>query len=128
MRRGPNRRLQPEAERREVVDVELVQNIFAKMARIPPKPFRHPIGSVSHLERDLKLVILGQDRAIGALTSAIKMSRSGSETSAPQWVRSFFPGPTGWVKLRYRQLALAMGVDSFASTCPSTWKDILCRG
>ncbi len=110
---GANRRLQPEAERREVVDVELVQNIVAKMARIPPKTVSASDRDVlSHLERDLKLVIFGQDRAIGALTSAIKMSRSGlGDEQRP--VGSFlFSGPTGVGKTEVtRQLALAMGVE-----------------
>ncbi len=110
---GANRRLQPEAERREVVDVELVQNIVAKMARIPPKTVSTSDRDVlSHLERDLKLVIFGQDRAIGALTSAIKMSRSGlGDEQRP--VGSFlFSGPTGVGKTEVtRQLALTMGVE-----------------
>ena len=110
---GANRRLQPEAERREVVDVELVQNIVAKMARIPPKTVSASDRDVlSHLERDLKLVIFGQDRAIGALTSAIKMSRSGlGDEQRP--VGSFlFSGPTGVGKTEVtRQLALTMGVE-----------------
>ena len=110
---GANRRLQPEAERREVVDVELVQNIVAKMARIPPQTVSASDRDVlSHLERDLKLVIFGQDRAIGALTSAIKMSRSGlGDEQRP--VGSFlFSGPTGVGKTEVtRQLALTMGVE-----------------
>jgi len=110
---GANRRLQPEAEREEVVDVELVQNIVAKMARIPPKTVTASDRDVlSHLERDLKLVIFGQDRAIGALTSAIKMSRSGlGDEQRP--VGSFlFSGPTGVGKTEVtRQLAMTMGVE-----------------
>ena len=110
---GANRRLQPEAERDEVVDVELVQNIVAKMARIPPKTVSASDRDVlSHLERDLKLVIFGQDRAIGALTAAIKMSRSGlGDEQRP--VGSFlFSGPTGVGKTEVtRQLAMTMGVE-----------------
>ncbi|MCH2376474.1 MAG: AAA family ATPase, partial [Planctomycetes bacterium] len=110
---GANRRLQPEAERREVVDVELVQNIVAKMARIPPKTVSASDRDVlSHLERDLKLVIFGQDRAIGALTSAIKMSRSGLGDERRPVGSFLFSGPTGVGKTEVtRQLALAMGVE-----------------
>ncbi len=61
-------RLQPEATRPKVVDVDLIQNIVAKIARIPPKNVSASDRDVlRHLERDLKLVIFGQDRAIGAL-------------------------------------------------------------
>jgi len=110
---GANRRLQPKAEREEVVDVELIQNIVAKMARIPAKTVTASDRDVlGHLERDLKLVIFGQDRAIGALTSAIKMSRSGlGDEQRP--VGSFlFSGPTGVGKTEVtRQLAMTMGVE-----------------
>jgi ATP-dependent Clp protease ATP-binding subunit ClpA len=110
---GANRRLQPEAERQAVVDVELIQNIVAKMARIPPKTVSASDRDVLRsLERDLKLVIFGQDRAIGALASAIKMSRSGlGDEHRP--VGSFlFAGPTGVGKTEVtRQLAMTMGVE-----------------
>jgi ATP-dependent Clp protease ATP-binding subunit ClpA len=110
---GANRRLQPEAERQEIVDVELIQNIVAKMARIPPKTVSaSDRDALRSLERDLKLVIFGQDRAIGALASAIKMSRSGlGDEHRP--VGSFlFAGPTGVGKTEVtRQLAMTMGVE-----------------
>ncbi len=110
---GANRRLQPEAERQEVVDVELIHNIIAKMARIPPKTVSTSDRDVlRNLERDLKLVIFGQDQAIGALASAIKMSRSGlGDEQRP--VGSFlFAGPTGVGKTEVtRQLAMTMGVE-----------------
>ena len=110
---GANRRLQPEAERQDTVDVELIQNIVAKMARIPPKTVSASDRDVlRNLERDLKLVIFGQDRAIGALASAIKMARSGlGDEQRP--VGSFlFSGPTGVGKTEVtRQLAMTMGVE-----------------
>ena len=110
---GANRRLQPEAERQDLVDVELIQNIVAKMARIPPKTVSASDRDVLRsLERDLKLVIFGQDRAIGALAAAIKMSRSGlGDEHRP--VGSFlFAGPTGVGKTEVtRQLAMTMGVE-----------------
>ena len=110
---GANRRLQPEAERKEVVDVELIQHIVAKMARIPPKTVSASDRDVlSHLERDLKLVIFGQDRAIGALASAIKMSRSGLGDELRPVGSFLFSGPTGVGKTEVtRQLARAMGVE-----------------
>ena len=110
---GASRRLEPESERKRIVDVELVQDIVSRIARIPPKTVSASDRDVlSYLERDLKLVIFGQDRAIGALTSAIKMSRSGlGDEQRP--VGSFlFSGPTGVGKTEVtRQLALTMGVE-----------------
>ena len=110
---GAHCRLQPEAERQKVVDVELIQNIVAKIARIPPKNVSaSDRDALRTLERDLKLVIFGQDQAIEALASAIKMARSGlGEEHKP--VGSFlFSGPTGVGKTEVtRQLALTMGVE-----------------
>ncbi|MGD8809861.1 MAG: ATP-dependent Clp protease ATP-binding subunit ClpA [Gammaproteobacteria bacterium] len=110
---GANCRLQPESTRKNVVDVELVQQIVARMARIPPKTVSaSDRDTLRNLERDLKLVIFGQDAAIEALASAIKMSRSGlGDETRP--VGSFlFAGPTGVGKTEVtRQLALTMGVE-----------------
>ena len=110
---GASIRLQPEADREKVVGVERVQNIVAKMARIPPKSVSASDRDVlACLERDLKLVIFGQDRAIGALTSAIKMSRSGLGDERRPVGSFLFCGPTGVGKTEVtRQLALSMGVE-----------------
>jgi ATP-dependent Clp protease ATP-binding subunit ClpA len=110
---GANSRLQPVAERKDRVTVTMIENIVAKMARIPPKSVSASDKDVLRsLERNLKLTIFGQDRAIEALSSAIKMSRSGlTEDTRP--IGSFlFAGPTGVGKTEVtRQLALAMGVE-----------------
>ncbi len=110
---GAHVRLQPEDARPSAINVEAIQNIVAKMARIPARTVsasdRDVLGT---LERDLKMVIFGQDPAIEALTAAIKMSRSGlGEEQKP--VGSFlFAGPTGVGKTEVtRQLALTMGVE-----------------
>ncbi len=110
---GASIRLMPEAEREKVVSVERVQIIVAKMARIPPKSVSASDRDVlSHLERDLKLVIFGQDPAIGALASAIKMSRSGLGDELRPVGSFLFYGPTGVGKTEVtRQLALTMGVE-----------------
>jgi ATP-dependent Clp protease ATP-binding subunit ClpA len=106
-------RLQPEATRPRIVDVELVQNIVAKIARIPPKNVSASDRDVlRHLDRDLKLVIFGQDRAIGALASAIKMARSGLGDERRPVGSFLFSGPTGVGKTEVtRQLAMTMGVE-----------------
>ena len=110
---GASLRLQPADEREERVTVTMVENIIAKMARIPPKSVSaSDKDALKTLERDLKLTIFGQDKAIGALSSAIKMSRSGlNEDSKP--IGSFlFAGPTGVGKTEVtRQLAMILGVE-----------------
>ena len=110
---GASLRLQPAAEREDRVTVTMVENIVAKMARIPPKSVSASDKDVlKTLERDLKLTIFGQDKAIEALGSAIKMSRSGlNEDSKP--IGSFlFAGPTGVGKTEVtRQLAMILGVE-----------------
>jgi ATP-dependent Clp protease ATP-binding subunit ClpA len=110
---GANCRLQPAGQRKTRVDVELIQNIVAKMARIPPKTVSASDRDVlRHLERDLKLVIFGQDPAIDALASAIKMSRSGLADERKPVGSFLFSGPTGVGKTEVtRQLALTMGVE-----------------
>ncbi len=110
---GAHLRLQPVGERENRVTVTLVENIVAKMARIPSKSVSVSDKDVLRtLERDLKLTIFGQDPAIEALAAAIKMARSGlTEDSKP--IGSFlFAGPTGVGKTEVtRQLALLMGVE-----------------
>ena len=110
---GAHLRLQPVGEREDRVTVTLVENIVAKMARIPSKSVSVSDKDVLRtLERDLKLTIFGQDPAVEALAAAIKMARSGlTEDSKP--IGSFlFAGPTGVGKTEVtRQLALLMGVE-----------------
>jgi ATP-dependent Clp protease ATP-binding subunit ClpA len=110
---GANLRLRPESEREDRVTVTMVENIVARMARIPPKSVSVSDKQVLRtLDRDLKLTIFGQDSAIEALSAAIKMSRSGlNEDEKP--VGSFlFAGPTGVGKTEVtRQLAMILGVE-----------------
>jgi ATP-dependent Clp protease ATP-binding subunit ClpA len=110
---GANLRLQPIAERGHSVTVEMVENIVAKMARIPAKSVSaSDRDALRTLERDLKLVIFGQDRAIAALSSAIKMSRSGLREEDKPIGMFLFAGPTGVGKTEVtRQLAMLMGVE-----------------
>ncbi|MBT8090932.1 MAG: ATP-dependent Clp protease ATP-binding subunit ClpA [Gammaproteobacteria bacterium] len=110
---GANLRLQPVAERGELVTVEMIENIVAKMARIPAKSVSaSDRDTLRTLERDLKLTIFGQDRAIEALSSAIKMSRSGLREEEKPIGAFLFAGPTGVGKTEVtRQLAMSMGVE-----------------
>ncbi|HEU4529539.1 MAG TPA: ATP-dependent Clp protease ATP-binding subunit ClpA [Steroidobacteraceae bacterium] len=110
---GASLRLKPVAERVTTVTVEHVENVVARMARIPPKNVSLSDRDVlKNLERNLKLTIFGQDRAIEALASAIKMSRSGLGDQRKPVGSFLFAGPTGVGKTEVtRQLALAMGVE-----------------
>ena len=91
----------------------MVENVVAKMARIPPKSVSSSDrDALRTLERDLKLTIFGQDQAIEALSSAIKMSRSGLREEEKPIGSFLFAGPTGVGKTEVtRQLALCMGVE-----------------
>ena len=110
---GASLRLKPVGERSERVTVEMVETIVAKMARIPAKSVSaSDRKSLRTLERDLKLTIFGQDRAIGALCSSIKMSRSGLREEDKPIGMFLFAGPTGVGKTEVtRQLAMIMGVE-----------------
>ncbi|MFB3064386.1 MAG: ATP-dependent Clp protease ATP-binding subunit ClpA [Gammaproteobacteria bacterium] len=110
---GAKIRLLEEEQRPDNVSVELIEEIIARMARIPPRSVSASDRNLlKNLERDMKLVIFGQDAAIGSLASAIKMARSGlADETRP--VGSFlFSGPTGVGKTEVsRQLALALGIE-----------------
>jgi ATP-dependent Clp protease ATP-binding subunit ClpA len=110
---GANLRLQPAGERGDRVTVEMVENIVAKMARIPAKSVSaSDRKSLRTLERDLKLTIFGQDQAIEALGSSIKMSRSGLREEDKPIGMFLFAGPTGVGKTEVtRQLAMILGVE-----------------
>ena len=110
---GANLRLRPADERPDTVTVEMVENIVARMARIPAKSVSaSDRDSLRTLERDLKLVIFGQDPAIEALASSIKMSRSGLRDDDKPIGMFLFAGPTGVGKTEVtRQLAMSMGVE-----------------
>ncbi len=110
---GANLRLQPVGERGDRVTVEMVENIVAKMARIPAKSVSaSDRDALRTLERDLKLTIFGQDRAIEALSSAIKMARSGLREEDKPIGAFLFAGPTGVGKTEVtRQLSHCMGVE-----------------
>ena len=110
---GANMRLRPPGKRRKTISVQDIEEIIAKMARIPPKSVStSDKESLRNLERDLKLVIYGQDKAIGSLAAAIKMSRSGLGTETQPIGSFLFAGPTGVGKTEVtRQLALILGIE-----------------
>ena len=110
---GAIQHLLPVSKRKKTIGIVDIENIVAKIARIPPKSVSaSDKDSLRTLERDLKLVVYGQDEAIEALSSAIKMSRSGlGNTQKP--IGSFlFAGPTGVGKTEVsRQLAKVLGIE-----------------
>jgi len=110
---GARLRLQPVDERGDAVTVEMVENIVANMARIPAKSVSvSDRDALRTLERDLKLTIFGQDAAIEALSSSIKMSRSGLREEEKPIGSFLFAGPTGVGKTEVtRQLSHCMGVE-----------------
>lgn len=110
---GANLRLQPVATRSPRVTVAHVEAVVARIARIPPKQVSTSDREVlKNLERNLKLVIFGQDPAIESLAAAIKMARSGLGDQRKPVGSFLFAGPTGVGKTEVtRQLALSLGVE-----------------
>jgi ATP-dependent Clp protease ATP-binding subunit ClpA len=110
---GANLRLKPVENREESVTVSQIENVVARIARIPSKNVSvSDRDLLKNLERNLKLTIFGQDKAIEALSAAIKMSRSGLGDQRKPVGSFLFAGPTGVGKTEVtRQLALAMGVE-----------------
>ena len=110
---GASRMLVPEAKRRKTVTVKDVENVIAKMARIPPKSVsRDDKKTLSNLEADLQRMVYGQDKAIDALASAIKLARAGLRDGEKPIGSYLFSGPTGVGKTEVaRQLARSMGIE-----------------
>ncbi|MGY8990685.1 MAG: AAA family ATPase, partial [Rhodospirillales bacterium] len=110
---GASRMLLPEHKRRKTVTVKDVEDIVAVMARIPPKSVsRDDKKALQTLERDLKTMVFGQDQAIEALASSIKLARAGLREPEKPIGCYLFSGPTGVGKTEAaKQLALTMGVE-----------------
>lgn len=110
---GAAQRLLPKSKQKKTITRADVEDIVAKIARIPPASVsRDDRSKLQVLERDLKSVVFGQDPAVTKLASAIKMARSGlGRTDKP--IGSFlFSGPTGVGKTEVaRQLAYILGID-----------------
>ena len=110
---GARQQLLPEGVRKNLIDVEEIETIVAKMARIPAKQVSSSDKDVlQHLERNLKMVIFGQDPAIETLASAIKLARSGLANPDKPIGNFLFAGPTGVGKTEVtKQLALQLGIE-----------------
>jgi ATP-dependent Clp protease ATP-binding subunit ClpA len=110
---GASRMLLPEHKRRKTVTLRDVEEIVAKIARIPPKSVSaDDKETLRNLERDLKSMVFGQDRAIDALAAAIKLARAGLREPEKPIGNYLFCGPTGVGKTEVaRQLAATMGIE-----------------
>ncbi len=110
---GAGQRLLPPSKRKKTIGVADIEHVIAQMARIPAKTVSaSDKESLRNLERDLKMVVYGQDTAIETLSSAIKMSRSGLGNEAKPIGSFLFSGPTGVGKTEVtRQLARIMGLE-----------------
>ena len=110
---GASRMLLPEHKRRKTVTLRDVEEIVAKIARIPPKSVSaDDKETLRNLERDLKSMVFGQDKAIDALAAAIKLARAGLREPEKPIGNYLFSGPTGVGKTEVaRQLASTMGIE-----------------
>jgi ATP-dependent Clp protease ATP-binding subunit ClpA len=110
---GASRMLLPEHKRRKTVTLRDVEEIVAKIARIPPKSVSaDDKETLRNLERDLRSMVFGQDKAIEALSAAIKLARAGLREPEKPIGNYLFCGPTGVGKTEVaRQLAATMGIE-----------------
>jgi len=105
--------LLPKSKRKKTISVNDIENIVAKIARIPPRKVSvTDTEALKTLDKDLRAVVFGQDAAIEALTSAIRMNRSGLGTDSKPVGSFLFSGPTGVGKTEItRQLARVLGLE-----------------
>jgi ATP-dependent Clp protease ATP-binding subunit ClpA len=110
---GAAQRILPKSKQKRTITPREIEDIIAKIARIPPKTVSSDDkNSLKTLDRDLKAVVYGQDAAIDALSTAIKMSRSGLGNPQKPIGNFLFSGPTGVGKTEVaRQLAYVLGVE-----------------
>ncbi|MFT8808169.1 ATP-dependent Clp protease ATP-binding subunit ClpA [Gluconobacter sp.] len=110
---GAARMLVPENKRRKTVTLKDVEEAIAKIARIPPKSVSaDDRETLRHLERDLRNMVFGQDKAIDALAAAIKLSRAGLRDAEKPIGNYLFSGPTGVGKTEVaKQLSNSLGIE-----------------
>ena len=110
---GAAQRILPKTKQKKVVGKLEIEDIIAKIARIPPRSVSSDDReSLRNLDRDLKAVVFGQDKAIDALAASIKMARSGLGQPTKPIGSFLFSGPTGVGKTEVaRQLAYCMGIE-----------------
>ncbi len=110
---GAYQRLQPPSKRKKLVGVGDIESVIAKIARIPPKTVSSDDKEVlQKLEKNLQMVVFGQDKAIGSLATSIKLARAGLRGGEKPIGSFLLAGPTGVGKTEVtRQLAKILGVE-----------------
>ncbi|SDK80991.1 ATP-dependent Clp protease ATP-binding subunit ClpA [Methylophilus rhizosphaerae] len=110
---GAAQRILPKSKQKKVIGNKEIEEIIAKIARIPPKNIStDDRNALKTLERDLKAVVFGQDKAIEVLSSAVKMARSGLGNGNKPIGSFLFAGPTGVGKTEVaKQLAYVLGIE-----------------
>jgi ATP-dependent Clp protease ATP-binding subunit ClpA len=110
---GAAQMLLPEAKRKKTITVKEVEDVIAKMARMPAKSVSmDDAETLRNLEKNLKLVVFGQDKAVEELASAVKMSRAGLRDETKPMGSYLFTGPTGVGKTEVAtQLAKVLGME-----------------
>ncbi|MDA1339358.1 MAG: ATP-dependent Clp protease ATP-binding subunit ClpA [Proteobacteria bacterium] len=110
---GAAQRILPKNKQKKTIGSKEIEDVIAKIARIPPQNInKDDRNALKTLERDLKAVIFGQDRAIESLANAIKMARSGLGLDNKPIGSFLFSGPTGVGKTEVaRQLAYTLGIE-----------------
>ena len=110
---GAAQRILPASKRKKTISKTEVEEIVAKIARIPPANVSNDDrGKLQTLERDLKSVVFGQDKALEVLAASVKMARSGLGRADKPIGAFLFSGPTGVGKTEAaKQLAYIMGID-----------------
>jgi ATP-dependent Clp protease ATP-binding subunit ClpA len=110
---GAAQHLVAESKRRKTIGIKEIESVFAKIARIPPKSVSKDDSVILRdLEASLKRVVFGQNKAIEALSSAIKLARAGLREPEKPIGSYLFAGPTGVGKTEVaKQLADALGVE-----------------
>ncbi|MCW4629563.1 ATP-dependent Clp protease ATP-binding subunit ClpA [Marinomonas rhodophyticola] len=110
---GAYQRLQPEGKRKAIITVADIEDIVSKIARVPVRAVNSDDRQVlSNLERNLKMVVFGQDKAIDSLSSAIKLSRAGLKAEQKPIGSFLMAVPTGVGKTEVtKQLAKQLGLE-----------------
>ncbi|NJM35653.1 MAG: ATP-dependent Clp protease ATP-binding subunit ClpA, partial [Rhodomicrobium sp.] len=110
---GAAQHLVPESKRRKTLGIKEIEAVVAKIARIPPKTVsKDDAETLRDLEKTLKRVVFGQDKAVEALCSAIKLARAGLREPEKPIGNYLFAGPTGVGKTEVaKQLASSLGVE-----------------
>lgn len=110
---GAAQRILPKSKQKKIIGNKEIEEIIAKIARIPPKNISSDDrNALKTLERDLKAVVFGQDKAIEVLASAVKMARSGLGNGNKPIGSFLFAGPTGVGKTEVaKQLAYILGIE-----------------